>query len=179
MAIVIDAESCVLRQWRLEDEEELVRHANDRRVSINLRDRFPYPYTRTHAAEWLARTIAAEPVTGFAITERGSDAPVGGIGLMLQEDTARISAEIGYWLGAGFWGRGISTGAVRATTAYAFDVLGLERVFAIVVTRNPASARVLEKVGYTLEGTMRRSAIKEGVVLDQFLYAVTKPEWPR
>jgi ribosomal-protein-alanine N-acetyltransferase len=179
MTIVIEAGRCLLREWRIEDAGALVRHANDRRVSINLRDRFPYPYTDAHATEWLIRTTAAEPKVSFAITERGSDEPLGGIGLMLQDDTARISAEIGYWLGVSAWGRGLATAAVKELTAYAFDVIGLERVFAVCVTRNPASARVLEKSGYVLEGTMRRSAIKEGIVLDQFMYAATKPEWRR
>ncbi len=179
MTTVIDAGRCVLREWRLSDEEPLVRHANDRRVSIDLRDRFPYPYTATHAAEWLGRNVGVAPPTAFAITERGADEPVGGVGLMLQEDVQRISAEIGYWLGVAAWGRGIATDAVKATTAYAFDELGLERVFAVANTRNRGSARVLEKCGYLLEGTMRRTAIKEGVVLDQFMYAALKTEWRR
>lgn len=179
MTTLIDAGTCVLREWRLDDADALARQANDRQVSINLRDRFPFPYTLEHAVAWLERTVGAEPPVNFAITDRGRDEPLGGIGLMLQEDTARISAEIGYWLGVSAWGRGIATAAVRELTAYAFDVVGLERVFAVCVTRNPASARVLEKAGYILEGTMRRSAIKEGVVLDQFMYAATKPEWRR
>ena len=98
---------------------------------------------------------------------------------MLQEDVQRISAEIGYWLGVAAWGRGLATDAVKAATAYAFDELGLERVFAVANTRNRASARVLEKCGYLLEGTMRRTAIKEGIVLDQFMYAALKTEWRR
>jgi ribosomal-protein-alanine N-acetyltransferase len=179
MPIAIEAGPCVLRQWRLTDEEALIRHANDRRVSINLRDRFPYPYTPADAAAWLARTVAVEPPTSFAIAERSSDEAVGGVSLMLQEDVERISVEIGYWLGVTRWGRGIATAAVRAATTYAFDVLGRERVFAFAFVRNPASARVLEKAGFRREGTLLRSAVKEGVVVDQFLYAVTKTEWAR
>lgn len=180
MATTIDAGPCVLREWRLTDEEALVRHANDRRVSIDLRDRFPYPYTNADAAEWLGRTVgAADPPNNFAIVERGMDEPVGGVVLMPQQDVQRIGAEIGYWLGVTRWGRGIGSAAVTAATAYAFDVLDLERVFAVAFTRNPASARVLEKSGYLLEGTMRRAAIKEGVVLDQFMYAATRTEWRR
>ena len=179
MPTVIDAGACVLRQWRLEDEEALVRHANDRRVSINLRDRFPYPYTRASAREWLARTVPVEPPTSFAITDSGGDEPVGGVSLMLQQDVERINAEIGYWLGTARWGRGMSTAAVKAATNYAFASLELERVFALVFARNAASARVLEKVGFRLEGTMLRSVIKEGVILDQFMYAVTRSEWTR
>ena len=179
MTIVIAAGRCALREWRLTDEEALVRQANDRRVSIDLRDRFPHPYTPAHAAEWLGRNVGVVPPTAFAIIEGGADEPVGGVGLMLQEDVQRISAEIGYWLGVAAWGRGLATDAVRAATAYAFDALGLERVFAVANTRNEASARVLEKSGYTREGTMRRAAIKEGIVLDQFMYAALKTEWQR
>ena len=109
MPIVIDAGRCLLREWRLSDEEPLVRHAKDRRVSIDLRDRFPYPYTAAHGAEWLGRNVGVTPPTAFAITEAGTDEPVGGVGLMLQEDVQRISAEIGYWLGVAAWGRGIAT----------------------------------------------------------------------
>jgi RimJ/RimL family protein N-acetyltransferase len=179
MTTVIDAGRCILREWRLTDEEALVRQANDRRVSIDLRDRFPYPYTTTHAAEWLRKNVGNDPVTAFAITEPGSEEPLGGVGLMLQEDVHRICAEMGYWLGVAAWGRGIATAAVKAATAYGFDTLGLERIYAVANTRNRGSARVLEKVGYVLEGTMRRNAIKEGVLLDQFMYAALKTEWPR
>jgi RimJ/RimL family protein N-acetyltransferase len=179
MAIVMEAGPSVLRQWRLEDEESLVRHANDRRVSIDLRDRFPFPYTASHARDWLAKTIPADPPTNFAITDPANDEAVGGVTLMLQTDIERINAEIGYWLGVAYWGRGMMSAAVKAATTYAFEVLGLERVFAVAFTRNTGSARVLEKAGFRLEGKLLHSAVKEGIVLDQFMYAVTKPEWPR
>ena len=179
MTIAIDAGECTLREWRMSDADALVRHANDRRVSIDLRDRFPYPYTSAHAAEWLGRNVGVTPVTAFAIVEPGGDEPVGGVVLLRKEEVERISAEIGYWLGVAAWGRGLATAAVRAATAYAFEVLDLERVFAIANTRNTASARVLEKAGFALEGTMRRAVIMEGVVLDQFMYAALKTEWRR
>ena len=90
---------------------------------------------------------------------------------MLGQDIERLSAEIGYWLGRPFWGRGIMTDAVRAATLYAFDDLELRRVFAVPFANNVASRRVLEKAGYVLEGTMKQSAIKNGMILDQYLYA--------
>ncbi len=179
MTTVIEAGRWILREWRPDDADALVRRANDRRVSIDLRDRFPFPYTAENAADWLGRAAGVTPPAAFAITEPPSDEPLGGISLMLQEDVHRICAEIGYWLGVDAWGRGIASAAVNAATAYAFDVLGLERVQAVVNTRNPASARVLEKCGFMREGTMRRAAIKEGVLLDQFMYAALKTEWPR
>ena len=101
----------------------------------------------------------------------------GGIGLELGSDIERRSAEIGYWLGQEFWGRGITTAAVRALTRYGFETLNLTRIFAVPFTSSFASIRVLEKCGYVREGTMRRSAIKEGVVIDQVLYALTDEDF--
>jgi [ribosomal protein S5]-alanine N-acetyltransferase len=69
------------------------------------------------------------------------------------------------------------TGASRATTTYAFSSLGMHRVFAVPFVRNPASSRVLEKAGYVREGLMRRSALKDGEVEDQYLYAAYNDRW--
>jgi RimJ/RimL family protein N-acetyltransferase len=146
-------------------------HANNRKIWLNLRDRFPHPYTRADAQRWLKQITAAESDLNFAIDVGGE--AVGGIALVLGSDVERCSAEIGYWLGEQFWGRGISTAAVIALTDYAFQNLKLTRVFAVPFARNDASVRVLEKAGYLREGLLRRSAIKDGVVLDQFMYAKT------
>jgi RimJ/RimL family protein N-acetyltransferase len=111
------------------------------------------------------------PETSFAIDVGGE--AVGGIGLVLMNDVERCSAEVGYWLGEQYWGRGITTAALTALTEYAFKKLNLTRVFALPFTRNDASIRVLAKAGYTCEGCLRRSAVKDGVVLDQFMFAKT------
>jgi RimJ/RimL family protein N-acetyltransferase len=171
-ALSIDAGSCRVRPWRTSDLASLVRQADNPNVAGQMRDMFPHPYTRAHAAEWLRAANAGSPITKFAI-EVGAEA-VGGIGFMVGHDIERFSAEIGYWLGQDFWGRGIVTDAVRAVTRHAFDVHGLHRVFAVPFADNLASRRVLEKAGYTLEGIMRRSAVKAGVVRDQALYAIVR-----
>lgn len=163
---------CRIRSWRPGDEPPLVRHANSRRIWLNVRDRFPYPYSSAAAAAWVAQAASARPETQFAIEVDGEAA--GGIGVFLQQDVARYSAELGYWLGEAHWGRGIMTGAVRGFTEYAFNAFELCRIYAAVFEWNPASCRVLEKAGYTLEGRMRRAVVKDGRVLDQFLYAVVR-----
>ena len=86
----------------------------------------------------------------------------------------RCSAEVGYWLGEPQWGRGIASCALVGFTPFAFVAYGLERLYAVPFASNSASCRVLEKAGYELEGCMRRSVIKEGVVQDQLLYAVVR-----
>ena len=83
----------------------------------------------------------------------------------------RLGAEIGYWVGEPFWGKGIATAAAIRATEYGFATLGLVRIQAMVFEWNTASARVLEKAGYVLEGRMRRSIIKDGRIADSLLYA--------
>jgi [ribosomal protein S5]-alanine N-acetyltransferase len=151
------------------DEPALVRHADNRKIWLNVRDRFPYPYTPADAEAWVARAAAATPETQFAI--EGDGEAIGGVGLFLQADVERYSAEIGYWLGEAFWGRGLATAVVRGFTDYAFDAFDLCRIYANVFEWNPGSCRVLEKAGYVLEGRLRSSAVKDGFVLDGFLYA--------
>lgn len=168
-AMLLSIGRWLIRSWQAEDEEAIVRYANNRSVSIHLRDSFPYPYTRADAQAWLRSVRRRQPETMFAIASQQE--AIGGIGLHIQPDVYRISAELGYWLGEPFWGQGIATEAVRAVTEWGFSHLGLARIYAGVFDGNPASARVLEKAGFMLEGRMRSAVIKEGRILDQFLYA--------
>jgi [ribosomal protein S5]-alanine N-acetyltransferase len=160
---------CEVRSWRADDLASLVTHADNRNVWINLRDRFPHPYTRKDGREFLRATLAQRPETAFAIDVGGE--AVGGVGFALMPDIERVSAEIGYWLAEPYWGRGIATEAVAAVTEYAIATHGLTRLFAVPFAANVASCRVLEKAGYVLEGRLRRSAIKDGCIIDQRQYA--------
>jgi RimJ/RimL family protein N-acetyltransferase len=171
MSVHLDCGPCVVRSWRPGDEDALARHANDRGVWLNLRDRFPHPYTRTDAESWVRFAAGQKPEVNFAIAVDGQ--AVGGIGLVLHDDVERCSAEIGYWLGRAFWGRGLATAAVRGLTDYAFATHALTRVYALPFADNAASVRVLEKAGYQFEGRLRRASVKDGQVRDQLLYAIT------
>ena len=163
---------CTIRPWRAGDEPSLARNANNRKVSLNMRDRFPHPYSHADAEEWIRTASAETPVTKFAIVVAGS--AVGGIGFELGADVFRRSAEIGYWLGEDFWGRGIATETVRAMTDYGFRRFDVCRIHAMVFEWNPASMRVLEKVGYTCEGRRRMSVTKDGRTIDSLVYAVVR-----
>jgi RimJ/RimL family protein N-acetyltransferase len=167
--LTFELDSCVLRPWRNQDVEALIRHADNRNVWINLRDRFPYPYTRADALHWVELAQTLPPDTQFAI-EVGGEA-VGGIGLELQADIERGSAEVGFWLGEACWGRGIMTQALTTFSDWALNRRALLRLYASVLEWNSASMRVLEKAGYKPEGRMRKSAIKNGKVADRVLYA--------
>lgn len=168
--------SCQVRSWSIADVASVAEYANNRKIWMNLRDRFPHPYTRRDARAFIAAVRARDPETMFAIAVDGQ--AVGGIGFVLHEDVERISAEIGYWLGERFWGRGIATDALKAVTAHAIRQHGLTRIYAVPFAWNTASARVLEKAGYVLEGRLRKSAIKDGIVTDQLQYAFIAADDP-
>jgi ribosomal-protein-alanine N-acetyltransferase len=163
---------CTVRPWAGTDAAALARHANNRQVSIHLRDRFPFPYELQHAETFL-NWIAQQPSpTVWAIEVDGEAA--GGIGIELKTDVERVSAEIGYWLGESVWNRGIATEALQAVTKEAFARFEITRLYAVPFADHAASVRVLEKAGYVLEGRMRQSAIKDGKIRDQLMLAAYK-----
>jgi RimJ/RimL family protein N-acetyltransferase len=166
---------CCIRPWRESDTASLVEHANNINVAKYLRDRFPHPYTRKDAHDFLRYAAASPDPSNLAIEVDG--AAVGAIGYVAGTDVERFSAEIGYWLGEPYWGRGITSEAVVLVTGYAFDTLNLLRLFALPFADNLASARVLEKAGYVYEGILRSSSVKYGVPRDQLLYARVNPGW--
>ena len=165
----VDIDQWHIRKFADPDIDAVVKYANNRNVWINLRDKFPYPYTRADAVAWIRHVRTQEPESNFAIA---SDSElIGGIGLQLQQDVHRQSAEIGYWLGEPHWGKGIATRAVRAFTEYGFANFPIVRIYASVFEWNPASSRVLEKAGYEYEGRLRKSVFKDGKIIDQVIYA--------
>ncbi len=160
----------LLRSWRAGDEQSLASHANNPKIARNLGAFFPSPYTLQDASDWVALQGAADArEQKFAIVV-GNEA-VGGIGVQPKTGVHSCKASLGYWLGESHWGRGIVTEAVGLVTEYAFSQLELSRVEALVYARNPASRRVLEKAAFELEGTLRANAIKDGELLDTYLYA--------
>ena len=166
---------CVVRAWRLSDAKGIARHANNENVARQLRDRFPHPYTIGDARTFIESVVAAHPITTFAIDVGGE--PVGGIGFSPGTDVERFSAEIGYWIGEAFWGRGITTEALSLVSEYAFRDLGMLRLFALPFADNQQSMRVLEKAGYEKEAILRASSVKFGKPRDQALYALINPNW--
>ena len=163
-----------IRGWKKGDAVSLQKHANNPKVSACLMDRFPSPYTMEDAIAWVDRLIDQDPFVNFAITI--NDEIIGGIGMEPRQDVYRKTAILGYWLSEELWGRGIMPEAVKLITHYAFTRLDLIRLQASVYSKNPASMRVLEKAGFIKEGVMRNAVIKNGVVMDEHLYAILKME---
>ncbi|PTL75561.1 GNAT family N-acetyltransferase [Vitiosangium sp. GDMCC 1.1324] len=169
----IECGPCALRAFQRGDEASLVRHANNRAVWLNLRDRFPHPYTLADAEGWVRYASGAHPLTDLAIEVSGE--AVGGIGMIPGSDIERCSAEVGYWLGESHWGRGITSAALAGFVSWAFEDTSLLRLFALPFVDNVGSRRVLEKTGFVLEGILRHSAVKDGQVRDQAMYARLRP----
>ena len=154
-----------LRPLRVIDAPALADEANDAAVARTLRDYFPHPYSVDDALRFIERAAeGGEPVTQFVIEADGHLAGI--MGAFVGEDVMRRNAEIGYWLGRRWWGRGIATAAVRLIVAYAFGTLHVDRVYAEVFGNNAASVRVLEKAGFAEEYRLPAVIVKDGEVLD-------------
>jgi ribosomal-protein-alanine N-acetyltransferase len=161
-----------IRGWKKGDEVSLQKHANNPKVSACLMDRFPSPYTLEAAIYWVGNLLDQNPLINFAITI--DDEVIGGIGMEPRQDVYRKTAILGYWLSEELWGKGIMPEAVKLVTNYAFTQLDFIRLQASVYSKNPASMRVLEKAGYQKEGVMLNAVIKNGIIMDEHLYAILK-----
>ena len=159
----------VLRPWALSDCASIVRYGNNKLVSRNLFDGFPYPYTDAKAIEWVGIANSSEVNINLAI-DFGGEA-IGGVGVNANEANSFHTGQFGYWLGQPFWGKGIATAAARAMKIHAFSGGRFKRLEAPVFEWNPPSMNVLEKIGFVREGVLRKSVLKDGQLIDSILYA--------
>ncbi len=162
----------LIRNWKENDVDSIIKYANNQKISMNLRDGFPHPYTLSDAKAFLSMIDKQDPNTFYAIASR--EEVIGSIGLVLGTDVHRFSAEMGYWLAESFWNKGIITNAVKKITEFAFTTFNLNRISAAPYSYNKASIKVLEKTGFKFEGIMRANVFKGGKILDQYLYAKIK-----
>lgn len=163
-----------LRPWEPTDAAALAALLSDRRVQDRLRDGLPYPYTEEDGRAYIAAMLAAEKDDTFAFAVTVEGRVVGNVGAFRQGNIHRCTAELGYYLAREYWGRGIMTEAVRQLCAYVFAETDILRIFAEPFADNIGSCRVLEKAGFSYEGTLRGSAVKNGRVLDMRMYARLK-----
>lgn len=140
--------------------------------------RIPHPYPEDGGAEFVKMCLSLDPARGecpFAILPRGSDQLIGLCGL--EPEFNHRQAEMGYWIGVPYWGRGYATEAAAAMLRFAFLDLELHRVHAAYFSNNPASGRVMEKLGMRFEGIYREHILKYGEFLDLHVYAILRQEW--
>ncbi len=169
-------EGIVLRPWSMVDATRLASIANNKNIADNLRDGFPFPYSIKDARNWLNLILPENfPPRFFAITVE--NLILGSIGIVTKTDIYRKNFEIGYFLAEEYWGRGIITKAIKAATSYAFKEFDIARVYAEPFADNISSRKALEKAGFTLEATLKKNVIKNGIIKDSCIYAVLKEDF--
>ncbi len=172
--IYLQTNNVILRNLRHDDIPRLAELANNKKISINLRDGFPNPYTIEDAESFIKMINKQNPKTTFAIEYKGEY--VGNIGLILGTDVYKKSAEIGYFLGEPYWNKGIMTKAVDLITEYGFNQFDIVRIYTGVFEYNLSSQRVLEKCGFTKEAVFIKAVYKGDKLWDEIRYAKNKNE---
>lgn len=168
-----------IRPYRWGDEDDLSTHANNPRVARAVRDSFPSPYTLEAARAWIVNCRDIEKSTSpgrpyhWAITLH--DRVIGGIGALPDQDVYRFNAEVGYWLGEAYWGRGYATSALLVMTDWLFENTLLNRLYAGVFSFNKPSMRVLRKAGFHQEALHRQAIFKENQFWDEHFFVKFRP----
>ncbi len=166
-----------LRAWKTEDANSLAKAADNPAIAKNLRNVFPNPYTVEDAVWYINDCISntEKKQLNYAIVVDGQ--AVGGIGVSVQEDVYEKSAELGYWLSEDYWRNGIVSRAVSVICKEAFAAFDIVRIFAEPFADNAGSRGVLEKAGFTYEGTMRNGVYKNGEIHSYCMYSVLREEF--
>jgi ribosomal-protein-alanine N-acetyltransferase len=160
-----------LRPWKWSDSKKLTRLINNRKIWDNVRDHLPHPYSLQEADLFLKHNVDQVVQTNFAVISNGEIA--GGVGYIPKDDVYKFTAEIGYWIGEPYWGRGLATEAIRLLVKKIREQSPLiVRVYAEVFDHNKASMRVLEKNGFYLEAIRRKSVVKNGIIRDDYIYVL-------
>ncbi|KAF2667327.1 acyl-CoA N-acyltransferase [Microthyrium microscopicum] len=193
-AALLTTTRLIIRPYHIKDAPRSASLANDEAISASMTDRFPYPYTLESAQTFInfvssnaAANAPGPPIHHFCICL--ADAPevmIGGIGTDIQADVHRRGAEIGYWIGKEYWGKGYMSEAVDAFIGWLFGLKGgltgvegedLVRLGAGIFGGNEASLGVLRKVGCREEGRVRNAVWKRGELRDLVLMGITRKDW--
>jgi RimJ/RimL family protein N-acetyltransferase len=173
----IETSRLILRPFRLDDAVSVQRLAGEREIADTTLN-VPHPYEDGMAELWIATHgpgYEAGSLATFAIETRDGSQLIGAIGLKIS--TTLGKGELGYWVGKPFWNMGYATEAAGAVLAFGFDDLQLDSVHAMHLARNPASGRVMEKIGMFVEETARQDVMKWGRLEDLVGYAIPHEEW--
>jgi [ribosomal protein S5]-alanine N-acetyltransferase len=171
----LETERLRIRPYSDSDIAELLPLIGAREVAATTL-RIAHPYTEQDARDFLE--LAKEPdKLWLAITLRADKLQIGGIGLRMEPQHKH--AELGYWLGPDYWGKGYATEAAREILRYGFEDLRLHRIFATHFKHNPASGRILKKIGMRYEGCQREHLLKWGDFVDSEMYGILRREWER
>ena len=166
------ASQVTLRRWRHDDLAPLVRNADNRAIWRNMTDIFPHPYTVADGEEWIARCLVQTPPRDLVIAVAGEF--VGVCGFAPGQGVQSNMGTVGYWVGEEHWGHGIATAALAQFLTHVWGSFPVWRLEARVFAWNPASARVLEKNGFSLEGVRRSAIRKAGETTDELIFGLLR-----
>ena len=174
--MILASPRLLLRPFALEDAADLNRLVNTREIALNTL-RIPFPYPDGEAERWISSHQEEGPKNDhvFAVTLRNNTDLIGCVGLHVKAEND--NAEIGYWIGVPYWGSGYATEAAGAVLRFGFEILSLNRIFAMHFARNPASGRVLQKLGMRHEGTLRQHLKKWDEYVDLECYGMMRAEF--
>ncbi len=161
-----------LRPFSFSDKKRMAELANNKKIWENLRDAFPHPYSEKDAENFIEMCLSKNPKTFFAIELEGE--LVGSVALVPQSDVYRKSAEIGYWIGEPYWGKGIATEAIRQILDFGFENLDIVRIYTGIYGHNLASQKVLEKNGFQKEAVFKKAVFKNGKFCDEVRYGILR-----
>lgn len=174
---VLETERLTLRPFKITDAKQVQTLAGHREIASTTLN-IPHPYEDGMAETWISThedTFKQEKGVTYAMTLKDEGTLIGCIGMMGLSKGHQ--GELGYWVGVPYWGKGFCTEAGSALLEYGFNKLGLNRIHACYVSQNPASGRVMEKLGMTHEGTRKQHVLKWGKFDDMELMGLLKKDW--
>ena len=169
-------EGIILRPWSKSDASQLALIANNKKIADNVRDGLPFPYSLKDARNWLKIILPENNPPKFFAIEVDKQL-VGSIGIISKTDIYRKNFEIGFFLSENFWGKGIITRAIKAASSYAFSEFDIVRIYAETFSDNIGSQKALEKAGFRLEATLKRSIIKNEIIKDSCIYSILREDF--
>jgi ribosomal-protein-alanine N-acetyltransferase len=173
----LHTERLLLRPFSLADAQAVQSLAGEREIAA-MTLTIPHPYEDGMAEAWISthqEAFEKGEAVFFAITLRSDGTLIGAMSLEINQQHLR--AELGYWIGVPYWNQGYCTEAAQVVVKYGFEELGLARIHAAHFKRNPASGRVLQKLGMSHEGSLRKHVLKWYEFVDFELYGLCKEDY--
>lgn len=165
-----------LRKWKMDDIADVAYYANNKKIANNLRDSFPYPYTKKNAEEFVQGCVENDETRQMCRAIIINGRVTGSIGVFFQDDVYNRCGRLGYWLAEDYWNRGIMSQAIARICNDVFNNYNIIRIYAEPFSFNIGSRRALEKAGFVLEGIMKNGVCKDGCIFDYCMYALLREE---
>lgn len=165
----------ILRPWTLMDIPDLLEHVNNWNVAQYLRDESMYPMTQEYAKKYIMSNTHQGPGTRFAIDLDGK--AIGHVEIHLQTGVYRKSAELGCWVGEPNWGKGVASKAVLYMLTHAFTKFDLMTIYSRIFDSNAASKRLVERLGFQLDGKLQMAVYHSGAFQDELYYTMTRNQF--